>query len=342
MDEYTLFLMLQSIYDESKKLSSDMSVILPEHFRLQSEDFNKNIEQLHKKGYIDGVEIFYADNIPYEIDLSELCVTTKGIHFIESNPHLPTLKHINELEKLIEEGTNKIQHKRHNGMLAKIKPEIGAALSGWKLRSIDKLKSLDHDVISDIVLEIQSNINSEDMILEGLKIALSRIENNAKVGSIKMKINVKKTKSNKVFIIHGHDEAAKESTARHLEKLGLEAIILHELANKGRTVIEKFEDASSDIVHAIALLTPDDSVFSKQYSENPIQRARQNVIFELGFFVGVLGRKNVTVLYKKGVEIPSDYSGVIYIEMDDYGAWKTQLAKELRESGLSIDLSALL
>ncbi len=143
----------------------------------------------------------------------------------------------------------------------------------------------------------------------------------------------------KVFIIHGHDEAAKESLARCLEKLGLEAIILHEQPNRGKTIIEKFENAATDVEYAIALLTPDDLAYNKGDKKNIKPRARQNVIFELGYFCGLLGRKKVCMLYKEGVETPSDYNGVVYTVMDDGGAWKLNLAKEMKQAGLNIDLN---
>ena len=146
---------------------------------------------------------------------------------------------------------------------------------------------------------------------------------------------------NKIFIVHGHDEGLKQTVARFLEKLEIEVIILHEQPNSGRTIIEKFE-VFSDVGFAVILMTPDD-VGAPASKRNKLQsRARQNVILELGYFVGKLGRQGVCPLYKSGVEIPSDYQGVIYTEIDDTGAWKTKLAQELVQAGFSIDLTALL
>jgi len=71
-------------------------------------------------------------------------------------------------------------------------------------------------------------------------------------------------------------------------------------------------------------------------------RARQNVILELGYFNGKLSRRRVCALYKPNVEIPSDYQGVLYVELDTAGAWRTKLAQELVEAGFSINLEALL
>jgi predicted nucleotide-binding protein len=145
--------------------------------------------------------------------------------------------------------------------------------------------------------------------------------------------------SNRVFIVHGHNDAVREAVARFLEKLGLEVIILHEQPNKGRTIIEKFVDYS-DVVYAVILLTADDIGNIKgTMMENMKPRARQNVIFELGYFLGKLGRERVCALYEEGVEVLSDYSGVIYITIDAHNAWKLQLAKELKATGLSIDMN---
>ena len=148
--------------------------------------------------------------------------------------------------------------------------------------------------------------------------------------------------SKRVFVVHGRDEAAKESVARFLERLGLEPIILHEQASSGRTVIEKFE-VYADVGFAVVLLTPDDAGGLAGTSADLKPRARQNVIMELGYFLGKLSRRRVCVLFKKGVEIPSDYQGVVYVELDASGAWRTKLAQELVEAGFSsIKLEALL
>ncbi len=148
-----------------------------------------------------------------------------------------------------------------------------------------------------------------------------------------------KSITNRVFIVHGHDENAKINVARFIEKLGLEAIILHEQASKGKTIIEKFEEHASSSYFAVVLLTPDDVGYPQQNKNEAKPRARQNVIFELGYFCGALGRNNACVLYKEGVEIPNDYLGVVYALLDDGGAWQLQLAKEMKHAGLEFDMN---
>ncbi|HHJ16777.1 MAG TPA: DNA-binding protein [Gammaproteobacteria bacterium] len=144
--------------------------------------------------------------------------------------------------------------------------------------------------------------------------------------------------NNKIFIVHGHDEQVKETTARFVEKLGLEAVILHEQANEGKTIIEKLEK-HTDVGFSLVLLTPDDVGATVTDKENLKPRARQNVLLELGYMAGKLGRGKVCALKKGDVEIPSDLIGVLYVEIDAAGAWRLQVAKELKVAGLGVDLN---
>ena len=126
--------------------------------------------------------------------------------------------------------------------------------------------------------------------------------------------------------------------ARVVERLGLEAVILHEQAGRSRTIIEKLED-HSDVDFAVILLTPDDVGAAKADQANLKPRARQNVILELGYFVGKLGRDRVCALHADGVELPSDVLGVQYIEL--HHGWEMELGKELRAAGFDIDMNKL-
>ncbi len=130
----------------------------------------------------------------------------------------------------------------------------------------------------------------------------------------------------------------KQALARTLEKLKLQPIILHEQPNKGRTIIEEFEDYAK--VHfAIVILSPDDKGYSKDDTgRRAKRRARQNVIFGLGFFIGKLGRDHVVGLYRKDkdFELPSDFNGVMYIEYDDTGAWRYKLIDELKAAQFQV------
>lgn len=145
--------------------------------------------------------------------------------------------------------------------------------------------------------------------------------------------------TSKVFIVHGHDNEAKYTTARFVEKLGLEAIILHEQASKGKTIIEKIEE-HSNVGFAIVLYTSCDVGKSKDEQELK-PRARQNVVFEHGYLIGKIGRENVCALVKGDVEKPNDISGVVYVDMDSHGAWKIALAREMKSSGYDIDMNKI-
>jgi len=147
--------------------------------------------------------------------------------------------------------------------------------------------------------------------------------------------------TDRVFVVHGHDNEAREAVARFIEKLDLKAVILHEKADEGRTLIEKLE-THSDVGFAVILLTPDDE--GREISTNkPLSpRARQNVVLELGYFIGHIGRQCVCALHRGSVEIPSDYLGVLYVPFDDAGAWQLRLAKELRARGFNINMNRLI
>lgn len=146
-----------------------------------------------------------------------------------------------------------------------------------------------------------------------------------------------RTVSNRVFVVHGHDEGAREAVARFLERLGLVAVILHEQASGGMTVMEKIEK-HGDVAFAVVLLTPDDEGRAKG-GEDLRPRARQNVLLELGYFLARLGRERVCALKRGEVEIPSDYLGVVWTNMDQGGGWRLELARELKASGFDVDLN---
>ena len=140
----------------------------------------------------------------------------------------------------------------------------------------------------------------------------------------------------KIFIVHGHDGELKESVARIIEKQGIHAIILSEQANQGRTIIEKFEQ-NSDVGCAICLFTGDDYGRAKAQKDDKL-RARQNVVFEAGYFIGKLGRNHIVILSDSGIEIPSDLAGVVYTNTDN---WKVDLLKDLKAMGYNVDFNKL-
>ena len=147
-----------------------------------------------------------------------------------------------------------------------------------------------------------------------------------------------RTSNNKVFIVHGHDGELKEKVARRLEQQGIEAIILSEQVNRGRTIIEKLE-AYSDVNVAIILFTQDDLGVAKEEKGNEKYRARQNVVFEAGYFMGYLGRENIIMIADENVEIPGDLSGMVYTTRD---SWEFEMLKELNAAGMKVNMNKLL
>lgn len=191
------------------------------------------------------------------------------------------------------------------------------------------------------VLEFKNKVNEKIKNLENLlakaDLIPSSIQSNANV-SITGK-NVELT--SKIFIVHGHDDKTKIEVARTLEKLGLSPIILHEQANEGKTIIEKFE-LHSEVGFAVVIMTCDDLGKAKTSVEEEKYRARQNVILEMGYFIGKLGRDRVFPLYENGVELPSDLYGLLYNALDERGTWKFELVKELKAAGYSVSADSIL
>lgn len=144
----------------------------------------------------------------------------------------------------------------------------------------------------------------------------------------------------KVFIVHGHDDEAKTKAARFVEKLGFEAIILHEQASSSMSIIEKIEEYSN-VGFGIVLYTPCDIGSKKIQNLELKSRARQNVVFEPGFLIGKIKRENVCALVKGDVELPNDISGVVYIQMDNADSWKYTIAKEMKASGYDVDMNKI-
>lgn len=157
--------------------------------------------------------------------------------------------------------------------------------------------------------------------------------------------------TNEIFIVHGHSEEMKQVVARTVTRLGLKPIILHEQANGGKTIIDKFESNAQNIRFAIILLSADDKAASvkdldgvddSELRNRLEKRARQNVVFEMGYFVGKLGRSSMFFLLQEGVSKPGDLDGIVYTVYDVSGAWKFQLVKELKCAGYDVSADMLL
>jgi predicted nucleotide-binding protein len=154
---------------------------------------------------------------------------------------------------------------------------------------------------------------------------------------------INNTQQQAVFIVHGHNVTMREAVARVIEKLSLKAIILNQEPNQGQTIIEKFI-ANSNVNFAVVLFSPDDIGYGKEEMEKSKYRARQNVILELGYFIGKLGRERVMLLHQEeaNFEMPSDYTGTVYTKYDNEGRWQFELVKELKKCGYEVDANKLI
>lgn len=246
---------------------------------------------------------------------------------------------INQGEELRPKGGTKF--KGYNG---KDQPEYVS----WRLQVISALNEIGKDarpLLQELDKDKDGSFfyeNSAATVLgvlkAGLAIAQKQTESQPQQVVSSTKPVAGSTVVNEVFIVYGHDETLLQHTARFVERLGINPIILSEKAGKGQTIIEKIETNSS-VSFAIVLLTPDDIGKGAKEEGQSRPRARQNVILELGYFLGKMGRPNVVVLYDESVELPSDYRGVEYIKIDTEGAWKFKLAREMKEAGLTIDMN---
>lgn len=203
-------------------------------------------------------------------------------------------------------------------------------------RTGDPYNLFGQDIIKEAKQQIQEKVTFLESLMNQLSlIPLCEAENQDPINRVKVDINNKK-----VFIVHGHDSGLKNEVARFITNMGYEPIILHEQSNKGKTIIEKIE-AFSNVCFAIILYTPCDKGATAD-SQNLQPRARQNVVFEHGFLIGILGRSRVCALIKNEVEKPGDVDGIVYVTYDDRGAWKKDIAKEFKDLGMEFNMNALL
>jgi predicted nucleotide-binding protein len=144
-----------------------------------------------------------------------------------------------------------------------------------------------------------------------------------------------------IFIVHGRDEGRKETVARFVQDVSRRRpVILHEQVSGSDTIIEKSERAASTAAFAVVIATEDD-VGRLASDDQDRPRARQNVILELGYFFGLLGRRNVALLFEPEVERPSDTDGILHIPLDAGSQWRITLTNELENAGFEVDRSAL-
>jgi predicted nucleotide-binding protein len=194
---------------------------------------------------------------------------------------------------------------------------------------------LDADMSGAImhVPQVARSVGQQIIKLESI---LERLEFYETVGQETATATTTARDLSKVFVVHGHDEGAREGVARFLEKIGLTAIILREQPNQGRTIIEKFVDCAREVGFAVVLLTPDD-LGGAAATEVQQSRARQNVFSNLDTSRGRSAGGELACSAKGRFEIPSDLYGVVYTAMDGADGWKIELARELKAAGFEFD-----
>ena len=218
--------------------------------------------------------------------------------------------------------------------------ELADEYNWWGLAVLGGRQSLGEQ-IAELGKDIDKKIHRLDSIIERLELfPLASAQRSE--ASIDAQEEISPARSRKVFVVHGHDEVAKTNLEVFLHEIGLEPVVLHRQADEGLTIIEKFEK-HSEVGYAFILLTPDEIAYLKSDEVKPEgqrrkeARARPNVIFEFGYFVGKLGRSRVCCLYTGDVALPSDVSGMIYKK---FGSSIDEVAysiiKDLKASGYAI------
>jgi len=265
--------------------------------------------------------------LQYNVDAMEHVVTYYVTFFAPISAYVKKLKSITDLKNVEEVSQSEII------FLAK---KIEAFFATYRPSEDDLYLSPPEASNNDeTAIEILKQASELNKIPESefLKLLPSNLNASQSENILMVNKNIDKSK---VFIVHGHEEQAKQEMARLITDLGFEPIILHEQATGGRTVIEKIEEYSN-VGFAVVLYTPCDKGGKNSEPIDLKLRARQNVVFEHGYLIGKLGRDNVCALVRGSVETPNDISGVVYVPIDPHGAWKYVLASEMSNSGYCVD-----
>lgn len=269
----------------------------------------------------------YKDVNSLEKDLAEIPIKLKENVFIASNV-LPELKIIPGYEFEAKEIINRVISKYYISSFLEeyhaicfenffllsqandILPEGYDHIDYTRI--CRKLSAIPYEEGQSLYSYIDKCDNQELMLLKEKKVIYDSLNNCV----IRKQMISEGGKSMKTFIVHGHDSEVKLALKNYLQNtLKMEEpIILAEKASKGLTIMEKFEKYSQECNLVFVLLTPDD-----KYSNTENYRARQNVIFEMGYFLGKLGRDSgrVILLYKGNLDLPNDISGLVYINIDN-------------------------
>ena len=192
----------------------------------------------------------------------------------------------------------------------------------------------------DVMEDYHKRINKRIAVLDRLIAFLPLLPKAETIHDARKENNTEMDMS-KVFIVHGHDSNTRNEAELIVKQLGLEPVVLFKKPNMGDTIIEKLIRETSEAAFAIVLYTKCDE--GKAVEETDLKpRARQNVVFEHGLMCGILGRKRVVALVEEGVEVPGDLSGIVYITLDAAKRWQFDVAREMKASGMHVDLNKLM
>jgi len=290
-------------------------------------------ERLIEEGYnLNRTKSVYVDESHFNVWMAEINTLFDEI-FPTVNQYINLFNQIKKVTTELED-PQKIHVKECIQILERIQREIEEGTIS-NLKNVSDLNSnqpYDKSELEQIHGEI---IPISRKILPVLPLK-ENIFSNSKDSQVKSNVLIK---NRSVFVVHGHDHKIRDPVALFVEKQGIRAVILSDEPIDGKTLIESLE-TYKDVKYAIVLLTPDD--LGKEKDKDVLKtRARQNVIFELGLFIGWLKRENVCAINNEVDELPSDYLGIRYVQFDEKGAWKIQLAKALERAGFKIDIKNL-
>lgn len=304
---------------ELLKLVEHNDEVSMDKLKLDKKQFYELLELADREGYIEGINFARGGqgNPIIAAFIDNISLSMRGYDFIESYVEYSDDELYQIMLDILEEKSGGKKHLN----AALIRKELPERLS------LKKIENMLNDLVeSNLIRKVKSpsigrSVTQPSYYYEFIK-HISRL------GGENANMNTEK----RVFIIHGHDENMKINVQLLLERAKVKGVVLHERPDRSRTIIDKLIEESQGAVYAIALFSPDDK------TEDGEKRARQNVILELGYFIGLIGKQNVRILYKDGTSIPSDIQGVLYEPYDSNGNWKMRLLKEMKEAGVEVDI----
>lgn len=312
-----LYIVLNNIKENRNEIDNE---IFP-----TKEEYGVIIESLIQKRYIEGANVVRAGqgNKIQFINIDNARITVDGASFLENYIEYTDEERHQLVLDIIREHTGTRKNATAN-LIRRLLPEkLDIQKVDWIINNLveqKKIRRIKGETYKSFDGKTEKNDNYYEIIPDQLARKDERFMG---------------MQSNKIFIIHGHDELMKSSVQLLLTRAGLNDIVLHEQPDRGRTIIDKLIEETNDACYAIALLSPDD------VGENG-KRARQNVILEIGYFLGKLGKERVRLLVKENIEIPSDLHGIIYEPFDTAGNWRMKLLKEMQAVGIALDIDEVI